>query len=134
MEHLTRSFLPQPLPILISHIVLGRQGCLAGKDGGDRDGLEFEEGEGGGEEGDADEDEGWVGDVEDVFVQVVDLRSVGDEDRAVCFVDGSGVAVILLQEGERHVVSGAEYYTVEIGEFSAVFEDDSPRYWVESIL
>ena len=95
--------------------------------------MELEECEGGGEEGNADEDEGRVGYVEYVFVQVVDLCSVGDEYCAVCFVDWSGVAVELREEGQRHVVTGTENDSMDVNKFPAVFQDHSPRYWLQSI-
>ena len=134
MEHLSGPLLLQTQLILLSHLLCccwqdGRS-C---QDGSDCHGLEFKQGEGGGEEGNADEDERWVGYVEYVFVQVVDLCSVGDEYCAVRFVNGSGVAVELREEGQRHVVTGTENDSMDVGKFPAVFQNDSPRYWLQSI-
>ena len=68
MKHLSRPLLPDPPLILRSHIPRARQKGPPRQHGRRGHGLEFEEGECGCEVRDADEDEGRVGDVKDVFV------------------------------------------------------------------
>ena len=134
MEPNPEPFLPHTQPILTSHVLDRRQAGFARKDGRDRDGLVFEQGERGGEKGHADEGEGRIGDVEDVPVQIVDLGAVGDEDGAGGFGSRGAVAVVLPQEGERHVVSGAEDDAVDVDEDPAVLETDMPRDRLEGMI
>lgn len=81
--------------------------------------LELEQRERGCEEGDAYEGEGWVGDVEDVSVQVVEHGAVCDENLAARLLRGRGIAVQVGEEGEGEVVACAEDYVVDLAEFAA---------------
>ena len=130
---------PYPIPrhtllILISHVLDRWQGGFAREDGRDSDSLELEEGESSREKRDADEDEGWIGYVEYILVQVVELCSVGDEYSIASLRSWCGVIMVLSQEGEGHVVSGAEYDAVDVCKYPTVFEEYLPMYWVKSII
>ena len=111
--------------VLASHGLLGGQRSAAGVRGRDGDGLELEEREGGAVVRDADEGERRVGDVEDVFVEVVRLRTVRDEDVRTGGRDGRGVVVQGGEEGVGAVVAGAEEDAVDVTEQSPVLELDS---------
>ena len=130
---------PNPIPrnallILTSHVLDRRQGSFAREDGRDSNSLELEEGESSREKRDADEDEGWIGYVEYILVQVVELCSIGDEYSIASLRSWCGVIMVLSQEGEGHVVSGAEYDAVDVCKYPTVFEDYLARYWLESSI
>ena len=72
MERSPSPFLPHTLLILRSHRLNRRQERLTRQDGRDCDSLELEEREVGYEERDTDKDEGRIGNVEDIFLQIMD--------------------------------------------------------------
>lgn len=63
----------------------------------------------------------------------MDLCSVGNKYCVVRFGNWGVVAMILLQEGERYVVSGTDYNMMDTGEFSAIFKNYSPGNWFQNI-
>ena len=130
VEYLSSPFPPHPLQVFLSHFLFGREESFAGQDGSDRNSLEFEQGECSGKVRDADEDESWVGDVKDVFVEVVDLGAVGDEDGIVCFMDGGVVAVIVFQKWKGDVVSSTNDDAVNLSNFLTIFEIYPPWDWI----
>ncbi len=86
----------QPVTIFAPHVRHGgKLGAAAAARirGGDGHGLELEEGECGAIVRDADEGEGRVWDVEDVFVEIVHLGAVRDERVLVCFLDWDRVVM-----------------------------------------
>ena len=84
---------PHPLLILASHSVLAWQLRTSGISSRDGDGLELEERKRRAVVWDAHEGERWVRDVEDVFVEIMRLRAIGDEDVRVCGGNGGRVVV-----------------------------------------
>ncbi|KAL1987549.1 hypothetical protein VTN96DRAFT_3476 [Rasamsonia emersonii] len=111
-------------PVFFSLLALFGQLGVAGENGGDDDGLEFEERERRGVVGHADECQSGVWDVEDVLVQVVHLRAVRHQD-CVAGVGGRCLVVVVVgQEGQGDVVSGAEDDGVDVAELLTGLEMD----------
>lgn len=54
--------------------------------------------------------------VEDVFVEVVDLGAVCDEDGGRGSVDRGRIVVVLAEEGEGDVVASADDDAMDVGE------------------
>ena len=111
-----------PLLILRPHGLFAWQRRAPGIDGCHRDGLELEERERGGVVGHADEGERRVGDVEDVFVEVVHLGAVGDEHGRGRGGGGKGVVMERAQKRVGAVVAGAEDDAVNVAQGNSVFE------------
>lgn len=83
MKRLAMPFDPQSMMILGPHGLFAGKPRLSGEHLRHRHGLKFEQGECSGKEGYSDESERRVTDVENVFVQVVELRAISNKDMFV---------------------------------------------------
>lgn len=79
------------------------------------DGLELEERESGDVVGGPYKSERGIGDVEDVFVQVVDHGAIGHEGLGVCSFGRGGISVQGEEEGVRDVVAGGDDDFIDAG-------------------
>ena len=105
----------QSCSIFRLHLFLSRQLRFPTQHRRERHCLELEERESGREIRYADESEGWVGDVEDIFVEVVALCAVGYKNGVRGLAGRGSVGMEMGEKGKGDVVACAEDYAVDVG-------------------